>query len=124
MDEGQKIMIQFSNKCCWLKDIILTIVSLSILLYFISLPIYSITIPLYFSVVISLVCALRLLKDYAAKEDYAAIEQIITCLGRDFANALTAQPRNGGLIGLAACAIALGKVTTYRLKGSSQSFQV
>ena len=34
----------------------------------------------------------------------------MVCLGRDFANATTPQPRNGGLIGLAACAIALGKV--------------
>lgn len=53
----------------------------------------------------------RILKDYAAKEDFQSIEQIIVCLGKEFANAPTAQPRNGGLIGLAACAIALGKVS-------------
>ncbi|KAF6027017.1 VAC14 [Bugula neritina] len=51
----------------------------------------------------------KILKDYAAKEDFQSIEQIIVCLGKEFANAPTAQPRNGGLIGLAACAIALGK---------------
>ncbi|XP_067929042.1 protein VAC14 homolog [Watersipora subatra] len=53
----------------------------------------------------------KLIKDYVSKENFKGVEQIITVLGRDFANASTSQPRNGGLIGLAACAIALGKDT-------------
>ena len=51
-----------------------------------------------------------MIADHVAKENFQAAEQIVVCLGRDFANATTPQPRNGGLIGLAACAIALGKV--------------
>lgn len=59
----------------------------------------------------------RIVKDMMAAEHYQSIESIIRTLGRDFANANTPQPRNGGLIGLAACAIALGK-ESYRFAES------
>ena len=52
----------------------------------------------------------RLIKDHLGNNKHSVIEDIIVCLGKNFANSPTPQPRNGGLIGLAACAIALGKV--------------
>ena len=64
---------------------------------------------LYFYSILLLI--IRLLKEYVANNDFQAVNRIVDCLGKDFANAPHPQPRNGGLIGLAACSIALGKVT-------------
>lgn len=52
----------------------------------------------------------RIIKDHVYKENKEAIHKVIQYLGKEFAEASSPQPRNGGLIGLAACAIALGKV--------------
>src|SRR5450432_2164345 len=55
----------------------------------------------------------RVIRDLAASKDYDKIKKIIQQLCNDFAYAVH-QPhaRNGGLIGLAAAAIALGPVRT------------
>lgn len=54
----------------------------------------------------------RVIRDLAANKDYDKIQKIIQQLCNDFAYAVN-QPhaRNGGLIGLAAAAIALGTGT-------------
>lgn len=52
----------------------------------------------------------RILKDHISKGNKDAVRNIIQYLGKEFAGASSSQPRNGGLIGLAACAIALGRV--------------
>lgn len=58
---------------------------------------------------------LRLIRDYLIKNDFDKISQIIDQLCKSFSTVNTSSNvRNGGLIGLAAAAIALGdKVSTY-----------
>jgi len=56
----------------------------------------------------------RLIREHVAAKDYDRIKKIIQQLCNDFAYAVH-QPhaRNGGLIGLAAAAIALGSVSEH-----------
>ncbi|ORY01103.1 ARM repeat-containing protein [Basidiobolus meristosporus CBS 931.73] len=50
----------------------------------------------------------RIVRDYVALDDRECIKQILQALVQDFAYSLAPNSRNGGLIGLAAAAIALG----------------
>lgn len=53
----------------------------------------------------------RIIREYAVAKDYDKIQKIIQQLCNDYAYAVhTPHSRNGGLIGLAAAAIALGPV--------------
>lgn len=51
----------------------------------------------------------RLIKSLAAAGDFTSIRKVLTCLQENFAYSGNANSRKGGLIGLAAIAIALGQ---------------
>lgn len=53
----------------------------------------------------------KMVKEFAAVNNIGQINKILKVLGQDFATSQNAQTRKGGLIGLAAVAIALGKDT-------------
>ena len=59
---------------------------------------------------LSVVLIHRLVRDALAAEDEVKIHRIVDCLTQDFAHSVVSNSRNGGLIGLAAVAIALGTV--------------
>lgn len=52
----------------------------------------------------------RMVKEFAAVNNTGQIKRILRVLGQDFALSQNPHARKGGLIGLAAIAIALGKV--------------
>lgn len=54
-----------------------------------------------------------MVKEFAAVHNTAQIRKLLTVLGRDFALSKNPNYKKGGLIGLAAIAVALGKVTVY-----------
>ena len=56
---------------------------------------------------------LRIIRDYLQENDFDRIKQIIKTLNNDFAYSIVPNSRNGGLISLAAAAIALGPVNYY-----------
>lgn len=51
-----------------------------------------------------------MVKDFVARNKTQELRQLIKVLGQDFAGSQNPNTRKGGLIGLAATAIALGKV--------------
>ena len=51
-----------------------------------------------------------MVKEFAAVNNTTQIKRLLKVLGQDFATSPNAHVRKGGLIGLAAIAIALGKV--------------
>lgn len=53
----------------------------------------------------------RMVREFAAVHNTTQIRKLLTVLGRDFAQSKNANYKKGGLIGLAAMAIALGKVS-------------
>ena len=53
----------------------------------------------------------RLTRECVALPNHGQIQKLIKVLGTDFALSLNSNMRKGGLIGLAAMAIALGKVS-------------
>ena len=55
---------------------------------------------------------LRMVREFAAVHNTTQIKKLLTVLGRDFAQSKNPNFKKGGLIGLAAMAIALGKVST------------
>ena len=52
----------------------------------------------------------RLVREYASTNNTSQIKKLLVVLGQDFALSQNPNSRKGGLIGLAATAIALGKV--------------
>lgn len=52
----------------------------------------------------------RMVKEFAAVNNTAQIRRLLKVLGQDFATSQNPHSRKGGLIGLAAIAVALGKV--------------
>lgn len=56
-----------------------------------------------------------MVKDFAARNDTIQIKKILRVLGQDFALSQNPHSRKGGLIGLAAVAIALGKDTAQHI---------
>ena len=56
-------------------------------------------------------CYPRLTRECVAIPNHTQIQKLIKVLGTDFALSLNSNMRKGGLIGLAAMAIALGKVS-------------
>ncbi|CAH1779830.1 unnamed protein product [Owenia fusiformis] len=54
----------------------------------------------------------RMVKEYVSLNNTVKIKQLLRVLGKDFASSHSPHSRKGGLIGLAACAIALGKECT------------
>lgn len=52
----------------------------------------------------------RMVKEFANVNNTVQIKRLLKVLGQDFANSPNPHARKGGLIGLAAIAIALGKV--------------
>ncbi|XP_025830153.1 protein VAC14 homolog isoform X2 [Agrilus planipennis] len=58
----------------------------------------------------------RTVKECAAADNSAKIVKIIQILGKDFANSQNPHTKKGGLIGLAAVAVALGKDTSLYIK--------
>lgn len=55
----------------------------------------------------------RMVKDFVARNKSQELRQLIKVLGQDFAASQNPNTRKGGLIGLAATAIALGKVMVF-----------
>lgn len=56
-------------------------------------------------------CSLsRLVREFVAQNNAAQIKHVIQILSQEFALSQHPHSRKGGLIGLAACSIALGKV--------------
>ena len=55
----------------------------------------------------------RLVKDLLMMDDYGQVKQVISALERDFTLSSNPNSRKGGLVGLAATAIALGRVSSY-----------
>lgn len=53
----------------------------------------------------------RLVKDLLMMDDYGQVKQVISALERDFTLSSNPNSRKGGLVGLAATAIALGRVS-------------
>lgn len=53
---------------------------------------------------------LRMVKEFAAVNNSMQIRRLLKVLGQDFAMSKNANTKKGGLIGLAAMAVALGKV--------------
>lgn len=53
----------------------------------------------------------RMVKEFAAAHNTTQIKKLMIVLGRDFAQSKNSNYKKGGLIGLAAMAIALGKVS-------------
>lgn len=51
-----------------------------------------------------------MVKEFAAVQNTAQIQKLLTVLGREFAMSKSPNYKKGGLIGLAAMAVALGKV--------------
>jgi vacuole morphology and inheritance protein 14 len=54
-----------------------------------------------------------MVKDFHASNNVIQIKKLLKVLGQDFANSQNAHARKGGLIGLAAIAIALGPVSLF-----------
>ena len=54
-----------------------------------------------------------MVKDYVAKKEFNFIKEIIASLKDDFTLSSNPNSRKGGLVGLAAAAIALGRVRYY-----------
>lgn len=52
----------------------------------------------------------RMVKEAISKNDYNCVKDIIGCLKDDFTLSLNPNGRKGGVVGLAAIAIALGRV--------------
>lgn len=52
----------------------------------------------------------RTVKDYVLRQEYQQVKSVLKILGDGFALSSSVNSRKGGLIGLAAAAIALGKV--------------
>ena len=55
-------------------------------------------------------CCCRMVRDYVASNNTLQIKKLLQVLGQDFALSQNPNSRKGGLIGLAATSIALGKV--------------
>lgn len=64
-----------------------------------------------FCVLPNYVCLCRMVKEFAASKDTLQIKRLLKVLGQDFALSQNPHSRKGGLIGLAAIALALGKDT-------------
>ena len=56
----------------------------------------------------------RMVKDLVMINDYSQIKQVVSALVHDFTLSSSANSRKGGLVGLAATAIALGRVSVYQ----------
>ena len=59
----------------------------------------------------------RMVKDLVMINDYSQIKQVVSALVHDFALSSSANSRKGGLVGLAATAIALGRVSGGERRG-------
>ena len=55
-------------------------------------------------------CGFRLVREKVEKNEFGGIKEIIVVLQKDFTLSVNSNNRKGGLMGLAATAIALGKV--------------
>ena len=51
-----------------------------------------------------------MVKDAIAKNDFSSVKEVIACLKDDFTLSSNPNSRKGGVVGLAATAIALGRV--------------
>ena len=51
-----------------------------------------------------------MVKDAIAKNDFSSVKDVIACLKDDFTLSSNPNSRKGGVVGLAATAIALGRV--------------
>ena len=69
--------------------------------------------PIY----LSGVSAGRMVKDLVMINDYSQIKQVVSVLVHDFTLSSSANTRKGGLVGLAATAIALGRVSPFGGRG-------
>lgn len=58
-----------------------------------------------------------MVKEFAAVNNIGQIKKLLKVLGQDFSLSQNPHARKGGLIGLAAIAIALGKVTFDKKEG-------
>lgn len=58
-------------------------------------------------------CFCRMVKDFMATNNSAQVKKLLRVLGQDFTLSQNPNSRKGGLIGLAATAIALGKVRSF-----------
>jgi vacuole morphology and inheritance protein 14 len=58
-------------------------------------------------------CVDRMVKDLVMINDYSQIKQVVSVLVHDFTLSSSANTRKGGLVGLAATAIALGRVSLW-----------
>ena len=54
----------------------------------------------------------RMMKEYVAGNQTAQIQRLLRVLGQEFAMSQNPNSRKGGLIGLAACAISLSRVSS------------
>lgn len=57
-----------------------------------------------------------MVKEFASVHNTTQIKKLLTVLGRDFALSKNSNYKKGGLIGLAAIAVALGKVCSFLYK--------
>jgi len=57
-------------------------------------------------------CSCRMVKDFVTANNVAQIKKLLRVLGQEFALSQNQNSRKGGLIGLAATAIALSRVTS------------
>lgn len=55
----------------------------------------------------------RMMKEFVQQNQDGQVKKVLKILGEDFAGSSNPNTRKGGLIGLAAAAIALGKVTCF-----------
>lgn len=60
-----------------------------------------------------IVCELSLVREKVEKNEFGDIKEIIVILQKDFTLSVNPNNRKGGLMGLAATAIALGKVSCW-----------
>lgn len=57
-----------------------------------------------------------MVKDLVMINDYSQIKQVVSVLVHDFTLSSSSNTRKGGLVGLAATAIALGRVSHYNIQ--------
>ena len=60
-------------------------------------------------------CGFRLVREKVEKNEFGDIKEIIVVLQKDFTISVNSNNRKGGLMGLAATAIALGKVCHWQI---------
>ena len=62
---------------------------------------------------ITLYCLFRLTRECVALQNHTQIQKLLKLIGGDFVSSHNPNTRKGALVGLAAIAIALGKVRTW-----------